>query len=471
MTTAKLLKPQAAVLAVSLALSFLLSTSVMAQAQSSENLLLNPVNWARQSVTQRDIHRAKMAARKALKKEADAHRAADAASANAVTYAQQAESAKAEAAAAEAKAATLQSKTQTAQTPTSEAATTTTASGDTAAAQPDDAADDAGKIHVSPAPVNDTSSTPSATTPTNPETPASPLSALQPSAAHASWNPLSWFGGKTEARSNTADLAPQTPPTTDLAPAVETAAPAAVAPETTPVSETAAKETRQSRKAKKAAAKAEAKQAENSDEAAPAATEAAPAIVPDAPAAAPADNTTSTAAPVVDLSPTDVRAIKSKAVVVETEKGDITFILYPDQAPLTVANFIKLVNDGFYNKFNMRFHRVVDKFVIQTGDPTGTGAGGSKDRIPLEVKNKLSHNGKGIVAMARGPEPDSATSQFYITLKASTFLDGKYAIFGKVIAGNDVLDKIQLNDMMYGVHFVDLSTVKKDEPEKKKFLF
>lgn len=163
-------------------------------------------------------------------------------------------------------------------------------------------------------------------------------------------------------------------------------------------------------------------------------------------------------------------AVKAQAAVIETEKGSISIELYPDQAPLTVANFAKLINEGFYNKFNMRFHRVIPGFVIQTGDPTGTGAGGSKTPIPLEVKNKLSHNAKGVVAMARGSDPGSATSQFYITLAPQTVLDGKYAIFGKVIGGMDVLDKIEKGDMLYGVRLADIKTVTRDpQPEKKKF--
>ncbi len=162
--------------------------------------------------------------------------------------------------------------------------------------------------------------------------------------------------------------------------------------------------------------------------------------------------------------------LKTKAAILETEKGNIVFELYPDEAPLTVQNFAKLVQEGFYNRFNMKFHRVVPGFVIQTGDPTGTGAGGSKERVPLEAKNKLSHNIKGMVAMARGADPNSATSQFYITLAPQTTLDGKYAIFGKVIAGMDVLDKIEKDNMLYGIRLVDVDKVARDpSPDKKKF--
>ncbi len=143
--------------------------------------------------------------------------------------------------------------------------------------------------------------------------------------------------------------------------------------------------------------------------------------------------------------------------VIETEKGNITIRLYPKDAPTTVDNFKELVEGKFYDKPGMKFHRVVPGFVIQTGDPTGTGYGGSGHKIPLEVKNKLSHDGRGVIAMARGPLPNSATSQFYITLKKHTQLDGKYAVFGQVIQGLDILEKIEKDDRLYGIKLIDVS--------------
>jgi peptidyl-prolyl cis-trans isomerase B (cyclophilin B) len=113
---------------------------------------------------------------------------------------------------------------------------------------------------------------------------------------------------------------------------------------------------------------------------------------------------------------------------------------------------------------------VIPGFVIQTGDPTGTGAGGSKNTIPLEAKNKLTHNVKGMVAMARGGDPDSASSQFYITLAPQTALDGKYAIFGKVVGGLDVVEKITKNDELYAVRIVEPKELSRD-PVVKKHLF
>jgi peptidyl-prolyl cis-trans isomerase B (cyclophilin B) len=159
----------------------------------------------------------------------------------------------------------------------------------------------------------------------------------------------------------------------------------------------------------------------------------------------------------------------TQGALIETQKGNIAIEFFPEQAPMTVENFTKLVEQNFYNAPNMKFHRVVPGFVIQTGDPTGTGAGGSKKTIPLEAKNKLSHNAKGIVAMARSGDPNSATSQFYITLTPQVALDGKYAIFGRVISGMDVLDQIRQGDRLYGVKLIDTTTVVPDKkPEEKK---
>jgi cyclophilin family peptidyl-prolyl cis-trans isomerase len=123
--------------------------------------------------------------------------------------------------------------------------------------------------------------------------------------------------------------------------------------------------------------------------------------------------------------------------IVETSMGTFKIELFADKAPHTVQNFIELVNRGFYK--NMIFHRVVAGFVIQTGDPTGTGRGGSEKSIKLEIHPDLKHDRAGIVGMARSQDPDSATSQFYITLGPAQHLDGKYAIFGRVIEGLEVV--------------------------------
>lgn len=132
-------------------------------------------------------------------------------------------------------------------------------------------------------------------------------------------------------------------------------------------------------------------------------------------------------------------------IKIEMENGKtITLELYPETAPKTVANFEKLVKEGFYD--GLIFHRVISGFMIQGGDPTGTGMGGSEEEIPGEFaangfKNNLSHT-RGVISMARTNDPNSASSQFFIMHKDGTFLDGQYAAFGKVIDGIEVVDEI-----------------------------
>lgn len=124
---------------------------------------------------------------------------------------------------------------------------------------------------------------------------------------------------------------------------------------------------------------------------------------------------------------------------IETNMGTIKIKLYEDKSPITVANFKKLINEGFYN--GIIFHRVIDGFMIQGGDPTGTGTGGSKETIKDEFSSGLKFNKKGLLAMAnRGP--NTGTSQFFITLAPTEWLDGKHTIFGEVIEGMDVVEKI-----------------------------
>lgn len=142
----------------------------------------------------------------------------------------------------------------------------------------------------------------------------------------------------------------------------------------------------------------------------------------------------------------EVREDRPK-VEVEMESGEKFIIeLYPQYAPITVDNFVKLVKEGFYD--GLTFHRIVDDFMAQGGDPEGTGMGGSPDTIKGEFSsngyenNTLSHT-KGIVSMARvGGQPDSASSQFFIMLgnKYTSSVDGEYAAFGKVIEGMEVVE-------------------------------
>ena len=124
--------------------------------------------------------------------------------------------------------------------------------------------------------------------------------------------------------------------------------------------------------------------------------------------------------------------------------GKITLQLAPDQAPISVNNFLYLVQNGYYN--GLTFHRVISGFMIQGGDPTGTGMGGSDKTIKGEfkangVKNDLSHK-RGVISMARSTSPDSASSQFFICHADSTFLDGQYAAFGAVVEGIETVDAI-----------------------------
>ena len=135
-----------------------------------------------------------------------------------------------------------------------------------------------------------------------------------------------------------------------------------------------------------------------------------------------------------------------KIATIETNKGTIKFELYTDDAPITTDNFIELANKGFYN--GLTWHRVVPGFVIQGGCPLGTGTGGSGKNIKLEVSPKLKHGKAGAVAMARSMMPDSASSQFYITLDEFPHLDMQYAVFGRVTEGMDVVSSIEQGDII-----------------------
>lgn len=139
-------------------------------------------------------------------------------------------------------------------------------------------------------------------------------------------------------------------------------------------------------------------------------------------------------------------AATQRHVLIETGKGTIKFLLYENEAPLTTANFIELAERGFYD--GLTFHRVEPGFVVQGGDPQGTGMGGSEKKIKLEVSPGLKHGDAGAVAMARSQHPDSASSQFYITLGPAAFLDGNYAVFGRVIDGMDVVRQLRVGDRM-----------------------
>ena len=122
-----------------------------------------------------------------------------------------------------------------------------------------------------------------------------------------------------------------------------------------------------------------------------------------------------------------------------TTLGTFSAEMFEDVAPKTAGNFMKLVRDGYYD--GIIFHRVIDEFMIQGGDPTGTGTGGPGYTIEDEFGPGLSHTSEGVFSMANAG-PNSGGSQFFITLAATPWLDGKHAIFGKVISGMDVVSEI-----------------------------
>ena len=132
-------------------------------------------------------------------------------------------------------------------------------------------------------------------------------------------------------------------------------------------------------------------------------------------------------------------------VIIEMENGGkIELEIYPDAAPKTVANFLKLVGEGFYD--GLIFHRVIPGFMIQGGDPQGNGMGGAKDNVVGEFRangfnNPIKHT-RGVISMARAYNPNSASSQFFIMHANAPHLDGQYAAFGKVVSGMEVVDEI-----------------------------
>jgi peptidyl-prolyl cis-trans isomerase B (cyclophilin B) len=147
-------------------------------------------------------------------------------------------------------------------------------------------------------------------------------------------------------------------------------------------------------------------------------------------------------------------------VVMETTKGTIKIRVYKNDAPITAGNFLDLVQRGFYD--GLTFHRYAAGFVIQGGDPQGTGHGGFIDpathrerTIKLEINPNLKHSEAGIVAMARSDDPNSASSQFYITLGPASHLDGGYAAFGKVVEGLNVVKELRVGDKMTKVSMLE----------------
>lgn len=143
-----------------------------------------------------------------------------------------------------------------------------------------------------------------------------------------------------------------------------------------------------------------------------------------------------------------IEPVVATQAVIKTDKGDIEVELYKDLTPKTVTNFATLAKYGYYN--GISFHRVIENFMIQGGDPTGTGSGGDSiygGRFADEIVESLKFDGPGVLAMANAG-PNTNTSQFFITHVATPWLDGKHTIFGKVTKGQDVVNAIQQGDKM-----------------------
>jgi cyclophilin family peptidyl-prolyl cis-trans isomerase len=155
--------------------------------------------------------------------------------------------------------------------------------------------------------------------------------------------------------------------------------------------------------------------------------------------------------PALPFQPREVQVTKDNAkaddlpqVLLKTSKGDILIELYEDEAPNTVANFVNLVEKKFYN--GIVFHRVLEDFMAQGGDPTGKGSGGPGYSIPCECyKDNARKHAKGSLSMAHAGR-DTGGSQFFLTFRATQHLDGKHTVFGQVIKGIEVLDKLQRID-------------------------
>jgi cyclophilin family peptidyl-prolyl cis-trans isomerase len=130
---------------------------------------------------------------------------------------------------------------------------------------------------------------------------------------------------------------------------------------------------------------------------------------------------------------------KNSTALFETSKGNFRVELFEDKAPITAKNFITLANKGFYDK--LIFHRVIDGFMIQGGDPNGNGTGGPGYKIPDEFNRELRHSSEGMLSMANAG-PNTGGSQFFITLAPTPHLDDKHAIFGRVIEGMEVVRSI-----------------------------
>jgi peptidyl-prolyl cis-trans isomerase B (cyclophilin B) len=139
-------------------------------------------------------------------------------------------------------------------------------------------------------------------------------------------------------------------------------------------------------------------------------------------------------------------------IIITTNKGDINIVIFASKVPLTAANFLNLAQHGYYN--GVKFHRVIKNFMIQGGDPTGTGSGGPGYKFEDEIDPTLKHNKAGILSMANaGPKTNG--SQFFITHLATPHLDGKHAVFGEVTKGQDIVNAIAQGDKIESITISD----------------
>ena len=145
-------------------------------------------------------------------------------------------------------------------------------------------------------------------------------------------------------------------------------------------------------------------------------------------------------------------SMKDIRIIVKTDKGDIEGVLYPSKAPVTVANFLNLAKRGYYD--GLTFHRVIPDFMIQGGDPTGTGSGGPGYRFEDECTPELKHDKPGIFSMANAG-PGTNGSQFFVTHVATPWLDGKHTVFGSVTKGQDIVNAVAQGDKIKSIEILD----------------
>ena len=145
-------------------------------------------------------------------------------------------------------------------------------------------------------------------------------------------------------------------------------------------------------------------------------------------------------------------SMKDIRIIVKTDKGDIEGVLYPGKAPVTVANFLNLAKRGYYD--GLKFHRVIPDFMIQGGDPTGTGSGGPGYRFEDECTPELKHDKPGIFSMANAG-PGTNGSQFFVTHVPTPWLDGKHTVFGSVTKGQDIVNAVAAGDKIKSIEILD----------------